>query len=357
VKKTNTDRIKTALLRWYRENPRAMPWKKTRNPYLIWLSEIILQQTRVSQGFQYYRKFSSKYPNVTLLANATLDQVLKDWQGLGYNNRARNMHFTAKYIAGELEGRFPSTYDEIKKLKGVGDYTAAAIASFAFGIRKPVVDANVYRVLSRIYCLRDKIGSGALKKKTFQYASTLIQGVNPADFNQAIMNFGAMVCTPSSPECSICPIQPYCKAYNQSSVSKFPAKPQKRNKKQRFFHYFVIQYEGQVVLQRRTGNDIWQQMFDFPLLEKKSVNTIPAAIRKRFLSEITESGFIYRGKTKTYKQSLTHRKIHAVFYQYVASSLDGLDKKYYLANQENLGNFALPKIIDCYFTDKSILLE
>lgn len=256
------------LIAWYLENQRDLPWRKTKNPYYIWLSEIMLQQTRIEQGLPYYLKFTTRYPTVHDLAKASEEEVLKLWQGLGYYSRARNLHYTAKYIANELNGEFPQNFEELVKLKGVGDYTASAIASFCFGEVQPVVDGNVYRVLSRYVGINTPINESASLKKFKAIAHNFIPEDNPADFNQAIMEYGATVCTPKNPNCNTCMLSSACYAFTHNEVSSLPVKIKKQKIKKRYFNYIVCLLEDQkVILEKRTGKGIWENLYQFPLIE------------------------------------------------------------------------------------------
>lgn len=256
------------LINWYSANKRDLPWRKTKNPYLIWLSEIILQQTQVKQGLPYYEAFVTQFPTVFHLAKADELQVLKLWQGLGYYSRARNLHFTAKHIANELNGCFPDTYSDILKLKGVGDYTASAVASICFNEATAVVDGNVYRVLSRYFGVTTPINSTKGIKEFKTLAQELIYENDPATFNQAIMEFGAMQCRPKNPDCMFCPFRESCMAYNKGMVEELPVKLKKIKVKQRYFNFLVFFTEDQkTVLEKREGKGIWQNLYQFPLVE------------------------------------------------------------------------------------------
>ena len=258
------------LLNWYQINQRNLPWRQTRDPYKIWLSEIILQQTRVAQGWPYYEAFVSAFPTVSHLARENEDEILKLWQGLGYYSRARNLHATAKYIKEELGGKFPETYKELIRLKGVGPYTAAAIASFAFKEIVAVVDGNVFRVLSRYFGLENDISQPKSRQVFQSLADDLIQKAAPDEFNHAIMDFGAMQCTPKKPDCSICVLQESCFAYRNGKVRELPVKLKKTKITERFFTYFIFKdKQGAVLLEQRTQKDIWQGLFQFPLLESQ----------------------------------------------------------------------------------------
>ncbi|OAB80018.1 A/G-specific adenine glycosylase [Cochleicola gelatinilyticus] len=256
------------LISWYLENKRELPWRGTKDPYFIWLSEIMLQQTRVAQGMPYYFKFTETFPTVFDLAAASEAEVLKLWQGLGYYSRARNLHTTAKYIAYELNGRFPSTYKDLVALKGVGDYTASAIASICFSLPHAVVDGNVYRVLARVFGITTPINVSKGIKDFKVLAQKLLEESNPGTYNQAIMEFGARFCVPQNPECSRCIFKDECVAYNNGSVKEIPVKLKKVKVKKRFFNYLVfLSPDNTTQLIQRTQKGIWQQLYEFPLVE------------------------------------------------------------------------------------------
>jgi A/G-specific adenine glycosylase len=260
------------IIEWYQIHKRDLPWRDTQNPYLIWLSEIILQQTRVAQGLPYYKKFVSHYPTVQDLAKASEEQVLKDWQGLGYYSRARNLHQAAKQVASDFDGIFPQTFSELKKLKGVGDYTAAAIASFCFDEAVPVLDGNVYRVLSRYFNIQTPINSSVAKKEFTNVAQKLIPKDQPGMFNQAIMEFGALQCKPQNPDCQICPLAVRCVALKNGQVAQLPTKLKKKKVKNRFFNYLVyIDQSQKMVMKKRDRQDIWKHLYDFPLIESDDI--------------------------------------------------------------------------------------
>ncbi len=244
-----------------------MPWKKTRDPYRIWLSEIILQQTRVEQGLPYYERFVGRFPDVFALASAHQDEVLQLWQGLGYYSRARNLHHTARQVAVQHQGRFPGSFAELKKLKGVGDYSAAAIASFAFGLPHAVVDGNVYRVLARVFGLRLEAGTGAAKKYFAGLAQELMGKADPAAFNQAIMDFGATVCKPAAPACAGCPMRKHCVALKTGQVEQLPLKKAALRRKTRYLYFLLLPGPEGYCIEQRGQHDIWASLYQFPLLE------------------------------------------------------------------------------------------
>lgn len=259
------------LIQWYLREKRDLPWRKTKNPYLVWLSEIMLQQTRVAQGMSYYHAFSETFPTVFDLANASETKVLKMWQGLGYYSRARNLHYTAKYIANELNGEFPNNYTELLDLKGVGEYTAAAIASICFNEPVAVVDGNVYRVLSRYYGIQTPINSTNGKKEFKTLAQELLTVKQPDVYNQAIMDFGAIQCKPKSPDCTTCPLNNSCVALEKQTVKDLPVKEKKGKVRKRYFNYIVvITSDNKTILQERTQKGIWKGLFEFPLIETET---------------------------------------------------------------------------------------
>lgn len=261
-------RFSEILTNWYLQNKRELPWRNTKNPYYVWLSEIILQQTRVNQGLAYYEKFIATFPTVYDLARADEEKVLKLWQGLGYYSRARNLHFSARYIVNELDGKFPKTYKDILKLKGVGDYTASAISSICYNEPYAVVDGNVYRVLARYFGIGTAINSTEGAKIFKKLAQGLLDIKDPATFNQAIMEFGATQCKPKSPNCSICPLQHSCKALQENNVATLPFKLKKVTVQNRFFNYLVlISPSNKTILKKRKGKGIWKNLYEFPLIE------------------------------------------------------------------------------------------
>ncbi|RLJ65550.1 A/G-specific DNA-adenine glycosylase [Lacinutrix venerupis] len=305
------------LINWYSVNKRDLPWRNTVNPYFIWLSEIILQQTQVAQGLPYYVKFTSKFPTVFDLAKARESQVLKLWQGLGYYSRARNLHASAKYIVNELNGEFPNTYNEIIKLKGVGDYTASAIASICFNEITPVVDGNVFRALSRIYGISTPINTSKGFKEFKALAETLIDKREPATFNQAIMEFGARQCKPKNPDCNICPFNTKCVALQKNKILEFPVKLKSLKVKKKYFNFIVIlSSDKKTVLEKREGKGIWQNLYQFPLVEtKKTANFLEIEERLKDFSVLKDKSFslsLYNDIEIVHK--LSHQHLHTKFW-------------------------------------------
>ncbi|MFK7785699.1 MAG: A/G-specific adenine glycosylase [Crocinitomicaceae bacterium] len=325
--------------KWYRRNERALPWRKTKNPYFIWLSEIIMQQTRIEQGTNYYLKFTTEYPTIQDLANASEQDVLNNWQGLGYYSRARNLHFSAKYVVNELDGKFPETYKEIIKLKGVGTYTAAAIASFAYNERCAVVDGNVYRFLSRLFDVATPIDSTQGKKDFQLLADELIEKADPGQHNQAMMEMGSLVCAPN-PNCEECPVNIHCLARKNDTIKQRPVKSKKTKVRDRYFHYLLYNFDGKTVIVKRTEKGIWQNMYQFPLIETESTTT-PKVISE----EISFSSVVH-------KHILSHQHIFAVFHHIDSEPAD-LDSDWISINSADIQDYPLPRIIDRYLEDKS----
>lgn len=298
------------LIYWYLQNDRDLPWRKTKNPYFIWLSEIMLQQTRVNQGLSYYITFTNEFPTVFDLAKASESKVLKLWQGLGYYSRARNLHHSAKYISKELNGKFPSTYEELKKLKGVGDYTASAISSICFDETQAVVDGNVYRVLSRYFGIKTPINSSAGIKEFRELAQTLIDPKQPGTHNQAIMDFGALLCKPQNPLCETCPLNDSCVALAAKSIKELPVKEKKIKVKKRYFNYLVfISEDNKTVLSERKGKGIWQGLYQFPLIEtEKSVS------KEELHNEFSTKKEIVLFNKKEIIHKLSHQHLYTKFW-------------------------------------------
>ena len=333
-----------------------MPWKATKDAYTIWLSEIILQQTRVEQGRPYFNKFIAAYPNVTDLANAPEDEVMRLWEGLGYYSRARNLHFTAKYIAEELNGIFPNTYETIKQLKGVGTYTAAAIASFAYDLPHAVVDGNVYRVLSRIFGIDTPIDTTKGKKEFAKLADELLAKKQAAAYNQAIMDFGATQCVPKNPNCEICPMQSECVAFRADLVSRLPVKSKKMKKKSRFFNYLFIKIEKEhSILRKRVEKDIWQNLYELPMIETSVFLSKKELEKHDFWHTffIEKPAFLLKNISKIYKQQLTHRTIHARFFEIELLESDEIaDKNAIKVSISDFSEYAFPKIVNTYLSDR-----
>ena len=340
------------LLEWYPHNRRDLPWRNTQNPYIIWLSEIILQQTRVAQGLPYFEKYLQNYPNVEDLANAPAEEVMRLWQGLGYYSRARNLHQCAKEITEKFEGDFPRDYKGLLKLKGVGTYTAAAVASFAYGEKVAVVDGNVFRVLSRYFGISTDIASSSGKKEFETLANDLIPEDRPGEFNQAMMEFGALQCVPKKPDCENCPLKTGCFAYKHKMVGDLPVKIKKLKIKERHFLYSYIICGQEVVVKQRGKGDIWEELFDFPM-EESTIRIIKDPQDSFIANEIKEFGTqIVYNPASTFKHILTHQRIFATFVKIIVekeshSLLQNWVKAkgYRLVDFEILENLAKPRLI------------
>jgi A/G-specific adenine glycosylase len=311
-------KFSNSLIQWYLQNKRDLPWRNTTNPYLIWLSEIMLQQTRVAQGTPYFLSFQNAFPTVFDLAKADEEQVLKLWQGLGYYSRARNLHKTAQYVATELQGNFPDSYNELLKLKGVGEYTAAAIASFSYNEVVPVVDGNVFRVLSRYFDVETDIALASAKKEFAALALELIPNDNPAIFNQAIMEFGALQCVPKSPDCTVCVFNDSCAALQKNRVDQLPVKSKKLKVRNRYFNYLVVEDEsGNTVIQKRTSKGIWHNLYEFPLVEtekEEGFDFVTEIIQKEFFEKNNIISVMeYNDKSIIHK--LSHQHLHIKFWK------------------------------------------
>ena len=320
------------LLEWFRENGRELPWRQTRDPYAIWLSEIILQQTQVKQGWEYWERFMHRWPTVEDLAAASEDEVLREWQGLGYYSRARNLHFAAGQIVAL--GHFPDTLEEIKQLKGVGDYTAAAIGSIAFGLPAAVVDGNVYRVLARHYGIDTPINTTEGKKVFAALAQELLPSHEASAYNQAIMDFGAIQCTPQSPHCEHCPLMESCEAFRTGRIAQLPVKLKTLKIHERHLTYIYIRCQGQTAIHRRGPGDIWQGLWEPVLVEAESAIPPTAQLIR-----------------KNVKHVLTHRVLYADFYLLETNEKPEIPSGYIWIPESEIDHYALPRLIENLMND------
>jgi A/G-specific adenine glycosylase len=341
-----------SLTQWYLQNKRDLPWRKTVNPYKIWLSEIMLQQTRVAQGTPYFLSFTTAFPTVFDLAAANEEQVLKLWQGLGYYSRARNLHKTAQYVANELSGIFPDNYNDLLKLKGVGEYTAAAIASFSYNEVVPVVDGNVFRVLSRYFDVETDIASAYAKKEFATLAFELMPKHNPGVFNQAIMEFGALQCVPKSPNCGICIFNTSCAALQKKKVDQLPVKSKKLKVRNRFFNYLVVSDDNEnTIIQKRIAKGIWHNLYEFPLIETERVedfDCIANLIQSDFFKGNEIVG-ISESNPETIIHKLSHQHLYIKFWKV---KVNGTIKN--AINSDTLKTFPFPIVIH-NFIEKDFL--
>jgi A/G-specific adenine glycosylase len=343
-----------ALMDWHSsKNIRVMPWKGEKDPYKIWLSEIILQQTRVEQGRDYYNRFITVFPTIQDLANAPDQAVFKLWEGLGYYARCRNLLHTARTIAAEFGGQFPDTYDKIIKLKGIGPYTAAAITSFAFGLPYAVVDGNVMRVLSRVFAVTDPIDSKTGIQKLNTLANELLDLDYPGIYNQAIMDFGAVICKPAAPLCNSCPVQHICKAFKKGMVEKLPIKATKIIRRKRWFYYFLVEKKGQVLIRQRVEKDIWQHLNEFVLEESPRKQTTEKLLKAPSIMAITQGKtFQVSDISMEYKQLLTHQEIHGRFIHIKVNESPAIPPGFHWVKWAALKKIPFPKYILSYLGKK-----
>ena len=336
------------LIDWYRENGRDLPWRRTKNPYLIWISEIILQQTRVVQGYDYYQRFVARFPDVFALAAADEDEVMKYWQGLGYYSRARNLHAAARRMAEA--GGFPVTYTGVRALKGVGEYTAAAICSFAYGMPYAVVDGNVYRVLSRWLGIDTPIDSAEGKKLFVRVADELLDRERPGLYNQAIMDFGALQCTPVAPDCLFCPLNDSCVARLKGIAGSLPVKQHKTKVTNRYFNYIYVRMGACTFIHKRTADDIWKNLFELPLVET-DINLS----EEEFLSSASFRSLIAEGEVpevrlvfRNVKHVLSHRVIYANFYEVVLPENSRSFSEYQCIRMEDLEQYPVSRLVHAF---------
>lgn len=344
-----TPNFSNTLTDWYLDHRRSMPWRSTTDPYKIWISEILLQQTRVAQGLPYYLAFTEAFPSIFDLASASENEVLKLWQGLGYYSRARNLHHSAKYIANELNGDFPNTYQDLLTLKGVGDYTASAIASICFNEPTAVVDGNVFRVLSRIFGIATPINSTSGKKEFKALATKLIDSKNPSTHNQAIMEFGALQCKPRDPLCNTCPFSSSCIAFQQNRIKELPVKLKKNKVRTRHFNYLIfISDDHKTILQQRTGKGIWENLYEFPLIESEKEETPKDFAQNEDLKKLTKTNKITLYNEQPIQHLLSHQKLLAKFWIIPTEKLPGKEfsKKYVVTKIAQLNNYPIPTLLE-----------
>ena len=360
------------LLEWYQQNKRDLPWRRTKDPYLVWLSEIIMQQTRIVQGLPYYERFARAWPTVEQFAAAGEQEILKMWQGLGYYSRARNMHEAARTIMKVHGGEFPRTYDSLRSLKGVGDYTAAAIGSIVFGLPHPVIDGNVTRFMARLNGIGAPADLPATKRLILEIATGLIDPHQPGDFNQAMMEFGATVCTPANPGCTCCIFNSSCVAFERGMVDLIPARAPKPPVKLRYLHYLVVTFDDKsgshIFLNKRSGNDIWKNLYDFPEMDQAGGEEEPGPIyseaggveepgtgyESQFRKVLQSDRVEYLGVSAPYTHLLTHRKLQVRFYRF--HSAERIDLPFMAVPLAELGQYPFPRPVDRYLKENAILL-
>ena len=338
------------VLYWYIKNKRDFPWRKSKSAYKVWLSEIILQQTQTSQGLSYFNKIINTFPTLKELAEASEEKILKLWQGLGYYSRARNLHFTAKYIQNNLNGVFPNDYNSLIKLKGIGPYTAAAISSICFNKKRAAVDGNVYRILARVFNIDTAINSPEGIKTFQELANSLISETNPGDYNQSMMDIGATICTPKNPKCNQCPLKSICLAHGNSTINKLPVKIKKTKIKHRYFHYLCIEYNGNFLMKKRTQKDIWRNLYDFPLIEGGEIAKENDIDYKKLLNSILENGIAVNKNTKHYEHQLTHQKLNITI-EYIKANKINNDTGFLKVNRMQVKELPVPKPIERFFEE------
>ena len=341
------------IMRWHsEENKRIMPWKGIKDPYKIWISEVILQQTRVVQGVAYYNNFIQNFPTLASLALADEQSVFKVWEGLGYYSRCKNLLYTARQILETRNGIFPETYEEILELKGIGPYTASAIASFAYGLPHAVVDGNVFRVLARFFGINIPVDSNAGKKHFTTLANELLYKHDPAKYNQAIMDFGATICKPQNPICDSCVLSKQCFAYNQHFVTKLPVKEKELKKRTRWLTYFVFLVDGKVLIKRRSEKDIWENLFEFYLVESEGdFKWTTAEIESWLNRELTVHTFKINSVSRHYKQQLTHQRLNGRFISITLDSVPETLLHYTKADFRDLTKVPFPRLINQYLQE------
>lgn len=344
--------IQATLAHWYEAHKRELPWRSDPTPYYVWLSEIILQQTRVNQGFDYFVRFVERWPTLADLAQASEEEVLKMWQGLGYYSRARNLHKCARQVVELYGGEFPADFEKLKKLQGIGNYTAAAIASIAFNLPYAVVDGNVYRVLSRLYDIDTPINTDQGAKLFTDLATSLLDRKSPGRHNQAMMEFGALQCVPKNPDCLQCPLQSHCLAFANRTVDERPQKEKKLKVKTRYFHYLVIRTpDNSVYLHKRSSKDIWQNLYDFPCVESERPLTLDEITSSDYFKSLSlNEKYIISRISPQYVHKLTHQTIIAIFVEIkISFFLAKIQKNDILLALENEpGTYPVPKLIDNY---------
>ncbi len=346
-------KIRQILKDWYEQNKRDLPWRNTDDAYKIWISEIILQQTRVNQGYNYYIRFIERFPNIKSLAEADEQEVLKYWQGLGYYSRARNLHKAAKTVVSKFNGKFPIAYPDILSLSGIGEYTASAISSFAYNQPYATVDGNIFRVLARLSADDTPINTTKGKKIFTDLATNLLDKKNPGLHNQAIMEFGSMQCTPASPACELCPLNMYCEAYRLNMVTQLPVKQGKTKVTNRYFNYFFIINNGHTYLQKRTDKDIWQNLYEFPLLESEKAMSLKEVLESEFFTQLfCKKDITVNSTSKSFRHILSHRIIHAEFYTIVVKEIESENlRNYQKIKLEELSHYPISRLTELFLEE------
>ena len=342
--------ISSQLIDWYESNKRDLPWRNIQDPYKIWISEIILQQTRVVQGLEYYLRFIKRFPDVSTLANAEEQEVLKYWQGLGYYSRARNLHAAAQTIRDQYKGVFPKDYKSILDLKGIGEYTAAAITSFAWDMPYPVVDGNVFRFLSRLFMVDTPIDTQKGKKHFTELAEKIMSKSQPGIFNQAIMEFGALQCIPASPDCSVCPFLPNCLAYKNNAITDYPVKQNKTKTKELYLYYFHIRHKNYTYIHKRQGKGIWQNLFEFPVIESEKNFELEQLMKNKLFPELISPENILSLDVviKKRKHILSHRILYATFIEVFLNNEPDTPLNFIRIKEDEIEEYPVHRLMQYY---------
>ncbi len=334
------------LLRWYRSNKRDLPWRDSKDPYKIWISEIILQQTRVDQGIPYYFNLIRQFPNIQVLSEASEQSILNVWKGLGYYSRARNIHYTAKYVVQQLNGKFPCTYKSLMDLKGIGPYTAAAIASICYNESVPAIDGNVSRVISRYYGIEDAVSTSVFKRKIQLISEQLISQNAPGDYNQAVMEYGAVICKPLAPKCEICPFYDSCFAFQNNKITILPKKKKQIKKKMRFFNYFhLVLPNNMIVIKKRLKEDIWKNLWELPLVECDKLLDYNELKTISFLNGLHQETVVLKGR-KDFIHQLSHQTLNIRIFTINLSNSDFFSEKEYTFVNQDDNSYPFPRIIE-----------
>ncbi len=338
------------IIEWYQKHKRDLPWRNSNDPYIIWLSEIIMQQTRVEQGMPYFNRFAEKYPTVEHFASATEEEILKLWQGLGYYSRGRNMHQTSQAVMEEHAGYFPKNYDPLIRLKGIGEYTAAAISSFSSNEAKAVVDGNVFRLLSRYFGIDTPINTGKGKKIFTGLANELLDHTQAGIFNQAMMEFGSLQCKPKNPDCPVCPLQTSCEARLKNRIDDLPVKLKSQKSRERYFNYILAIKNDQILINKRRSGDIWENMIDLPLFETKSPIEVPDLILSENFIKAFGKQVLVRYVSKPVKHVLSHQRLNTSFIQIEQFTEDFLpDQSWFYVSRDEFEKLPQPKLIFQFF--------
>lgn len=338
------------IIEWYHKHKRDLPWRNTKDSYIIWLSEIIMQQTRVEQGMPYFNRFAEKYPTVKHFASATEEEILKLWQGLGYYSRGRNMHQTSRAVMEEHAGYFPKNYDSLIRLKGIGEYTAAAISSFSSNEAKAVVDGNVFRLLSRYFGIDTPINTGKGKKIFTDLANELLDQTQAGTFNQAMMEFGSLQCKPKNPDCLQCPLQTSCEARLKNKINDLPVKLKSQKSKDRYFNYIVAIKNNKILVNKRCSGDIWENMIDLPLFETDSPIEVPDLIQSEKFIGAFGKQVLVRSISKPVKHILSHQKLNTRFTHIEQFTEDFIPhQNWFYVSKEELDKLPQPKLIFQFF--------